>query len=72
MDVLSFLGAGLFRDLALFLEVALLGLSCFVIFEGYRRIGRHGVSLRIMVVVLLALTAAFMSGAAVIEGLLGD
>ncbi len=77
MDVLSFLGADLihsaaFRGLALFLEVVLLALGCFVVFEGFRRMGRDGVSMRVVVVVLLALTVAVMCGVTVTERLLGD
>jgi hypothetical protein len=77
MEILSFLGADLihsaaFRGLALSLGVVLLALACFVVFEGFRRIGRDGVSMRVIVVVLLGLTVAVMSGVTVTEGLLGD
>jgi hypothetical protein len=76
MEILSFLGADIihsaaFRGLALFLEVVLLALACFVVFEGFRRIGRDGVSMRAIVVVLLSLTVGVMSGVKVAEGLLG-
>jgi hypothetical protein len=76
MEILSFLGADIihsaaFRGLALCLEVVLLALACFVVFEGFRRIGRDGISMRVIVVVLLSLPVAVMSGVKVAEGLLG-
>ena len=76
VEILSFLGADLihsaaFRGLALFLEVVLLALACFVVFEGLRRIGRDGVSMRVIVIILLGLTVAVIGGVTVTENLLG-